>query len=102
MTTFYTIPAPASSAGLFFLRLLRLDILAPLDHLEIQAQRDYEKESWFPGRRSILLRPFWPSGRVVATKSTTSGNPSIVLILYPNYSLLQSHAYCDVELLFFF
>ena len=29
---------------------------------------------WLPGRRSILLRPFWPIRRVVATKSTTSSN----------------------------
>ena len=29
---------------------------------------------WLLGRRSLLLRPFWPSWRVVATKSTTSSN----------------------------
>ena len=29
---------------------------------------------WLLGRRSVLLRPFWPGGRVVATKSTTSSS----------------------------
>ncbi|MDE6933786.1 MAG: hypothetical protein K2P37_13975 [Oscillospiraceae bacterium] len=45
---------------------------------------------WLLGRRSVLLRPFWPIRRVVATKSTTSSNHIYsTFIIYQLFSFVK-------------
>ena len=45
---------------------------------------------WLLGRRSVLLRPFWPIRRVAATKSTTSSNHIYsTFIIYQLFSFIK-------------
>ena len=45
---------------------------------------------WLLGRRSVLLRPFWPIRRVAATKSTTSSNHIYsTFIIYQLFSFVK-------------